>query len=83
MLTCSVCRQIVQMAMGKLEDYNLSPIENIMLGKAHKLPTWMNEGYISLASESDLSSNFSLGELIDALGWETTGVGLLGLSSLP
>lgn len=59
--------------MAKLEELKLSPVENIMLGKAFKLPTWIDKGYISLVgTKSDLSSNFSLKELIDALGWETT-----------
>jgi hypothetical protein len=54
-------------AIEKLSEFDLKPVEKIKLGKEHGVPTWLKEGYTTLVDDL---SKASLTEMT-VLGWET------------
>ncbi|KAJ3534856.1 hypothetical protein NMY22_g6738 [Coprinellus aureogranulatus] len=59
--------EVAALAITKLNELSLSPIEKVKLGKAHGVPQWLNEGYASLVGDVSTTSL----EALHSLGLET------------
>ncbi|KAJ3503637.1 hypothetical protein NMY22_g18182 [Coprinellus aureogranulatus] len=66
-LGLGVIIQVASVAIDKLSQFELTPVEKIKLGKEHGVPTWLQEGYTVLVDDL---SKASLTEMT-VLGWET------------
>ncbi|RXW21149.1 hypothetical protein EST38_g4696 [Candolleomyces aberdarensis] len=60
--------QFRELAIGKLSSLNLTPIQNLQLGKTYKVASWIVEGYTALLQDTQ---TISLDDLGASLGWET------------
>lgn len=60
--------QVAAIAIEKITEFNLKPVEQVKLGKEHGVPTWLKEGYTALVNDL---SKASLSEMTE-LGWETS-----------
>ncbi|KAJ3536484.1 hypothetical protein NMY22_g6024 [Coprinellus aureogranulatus] len=60
--------EVAGIAIEKISNYPLKPVEKVKLGKEHGVPTWLKEGYTALVDDL---SKASLSEMT-GLGWETS-----------
>ncbi|KAF6747562.1 hypothetical protein DFP72DRAFT_1075230 [Ephemerocybe angulata] len=58
---------VAKVAIEKLSTMDLKPVEKIRLGKEYWVPTWLEEGYITLVDDPSMASK----DEMETLGWDT------------